>query len=117
MSTKDFVLSVFPNKFIWLIGVDVEFVLPCRSDPLGRHGDESEQEALDPVRGLDSKEDGHERQFSVASSSMPRSTVSAFGTRVCGRSVRVSFRYRLRSSMQVPPQQKTEKTARVISLY
>ena len=108
---------MFPNNVVWLVGVDVESVLPCRSDPLGRYGDESEQEALEPVGGLDSKEDGHERQFSVASSSMPRSTVSAFGTRVCGRSVRVSFRYRLRSSMQVPPQQKTEKTARVISLY
>lgn len=44
---------MFPNKFVWLIGVDVEFVLPCRSDPLGRHGDESEQETLDPVRGSD----------------------------------------------------------------
>ena len=32
---------MFPNKFVWLIGVDVEFVLPCRSDPLGRYGDES----------------------------------------------------------------------------
>jgi hypothetical protein len=53
---KKVVLSVFPNKFVWLVGVDVEFVLSCRSDPLGRHGDESEQEALDPVRGLDSKE-------------------------------------------------------------
>ena len=51
------------------------------------------------------------------SSSMPRSTVSALGTRVCGRSVSTSFRYRLRSSMQSPPQQKTEKTARIISLY
>ena len=59
---KKVVLSVFPNKFVWLVGVDVEFVLPCRSDPLGRYGDESEKEALDPVRGLDSKEDGHERQ-------------------------------------------------------
>ena len=59
---KKVVLSVFPNKFVWLVGVDVEFVLPCRSDPLGRYGDESEQETLDPVRGLDSKEDGHERQ-------------------------------------------------------
>ena len=39
---KDVVLSVFPNKFVWLVGVDVESVLPCRSDPLGRHGDESE---------------------------------------------------------------------------
>ena len=55
-------LSVLPNYVVWLIGVDVEFVLPCRSDPLGRHGDESEQETLDPVRGLDCKEDGHERQ-------------------------------------------------------
>ena len=34
---KKVVLSVFPNKFVWLIGVDVEFVLPCRSDPLGTH--------------------------------------------------------------------------------
>ena len=55
--------------------------------------------------------------FSVASSSMPRSTVSALGTRVCGRSVRTSFRYRLRSSIQSPPQQNTEKMARIISLY
>ena len=38
-------------------------------------------------------------------------------TGVCGRSVSTSFRYRLRSSMQSPPQQKTEKTARIISLY
>ena len=50
-------LSVFPNAVVWLVGVDVEHVLPCRSDPLGRHGDESEQEALDPVRSLDSKEE------------------------------------------------------------
>ena len=55
---KKVVLSVFPNKFVWLVGVNVEFVLPCRSDPLGWHSDESEQETLDPVRGLDSKEDG-----------------------------------------------------------
>ena len=41
---KKVVLSVFPNKFVWLVGVDVEFVLPCRSDPLGRYGDESERE-------------------------------------------------------------------------
>ena len=34
---KKVVLSVFPNKFVWLVGVDVEFVLPCRSDPLGKH--------------------------------------------------------------------------------
>ena len=53
---------MFPNKFVWLIGVDVEFVLSCRSDPLGRDGDESEQKTLDSVCGLDSKEDGHERQ-------------------------------------------------------
>ena len=62
MSTKDFVLSVFPNKFVWLIGVDVEFVLSCRSDPLGRDGNESEQKTLDSVCGLDSKEDSHEGQ-------------------------------------------------------
>ena len=43
--------------------------------------------------------------------------VSALGTRVCGRSVSTSFRYRLRSSMQSPPQQKTEKTARIISRF
>ena len=55
-------LSVLPNYVVWFVGVDVEFVLPCRSDPLGRYGDESEQETLDPVCGLDSKEDGHERQ-------------------------------------------------------
>ncbi len=55
-------LSVLPNYVVWFVGVDVEFVLSCRSDPLGRDGDESEQETLDPVRGLDSKEDGHERQ-------------------------------------------------------
>ena len=41
---KKVVLSVFPNKFVWLVGVDVEFVLPCRSAPLGRYGDESEKE-------------------------------------------------------------------------
>ncbi len=56
---KKVVLSVFPNKFVWIVGVDVEFVLPLPSDPLGRYGDESEKEALDPVRGLDSKENSH----------------------------------------------------------
>ena len=55
-------LSVLPNYVVWFVGVDVEFVLSCRSDPLGRHGDESEKEDLDPVRGLDSKENSHERQ-------------------------------------------------------
>ena len=35
---------MFPNKVVRLVGVDVEFVLPCRSDPLGRYGDESEKE-------------------------------------------------------------------------
>ena len=55
-------LSVLTNLVLWFCGVDVEFVLPCRSEPLGRHGDEYEQGTLDPVRGLDSKEDGHERQ-------------------------------------------------------
>ena len=37
-------LSVLPNYVVWFVGVDVEFVLSCRSDPLGRDGDESEQE-------------------------------------------------------------------------
>jgi hypothetical protein len=37
-------LSVLPNKVVWFVGVDVEFVLSCRFDPLGRYGDESEQE-------------------------------------------------------------------------
>ena len=52
-------LSVLPNYVVWFVGVDVEFVLSCRSDPLGRDGDESEQKTLDSVCGLDSKEDGH----------------------------------------------------------
>ena len=43
---------MFPNKVVRLVGVNVEFVLPCRSDPLGWHGDESEQETLDPVRAV-----------------------------------------------------------------
>ena len=51
---KKVVLSVFPNKFVWLVGVDVEFVLPCRSDPLGRYGDESEQKRLVLSRCTDS---------------------------------------------------------------
>ena len=29
-------LSVLPNYVVWFVGVDVEFVLSCRSDPLGR---------------------------------------------------------------------------------
>ena len=53
---------MLPNKVIWFVGVDVEFVLSCGFDPLGRHGDESEQETLDSVCGLDSKEDSHEGQ-------------------------------------------------------
>ena len=60
--TKVFFLSVSPDEVVWLARVDVECILPCSPNPLGRHGDESEQETLDPVRGLDSKEDGHERQ-------------------------------------------------------
>ena len=55
-------LSVLPNYVVWFVGVDVEFVLSCRSDPLGRDGDESEQKTLDSVCGLDSKEDSHEGQ-------------------------------------------------------
>ena len=47
-------LSVLPNYVVWFVGVDVEFVLSCRSDPLGRDGDESEQKTLDSVCGLDS---------------------------------------------------------------
>ena len=62
-STKDVILSVFPNKIVWFIGVDVEFVLSCRSDPLGRHGDKSKQEALAPVSSLETEEDDHERQY------------------------------------------------------
>jgi len=61
-SMKKVVLSVFPNKFVWFVGVDVEFVLSCRFDPLGRYGDESEEETLDSVCVLDSKEKCHERQ-------------------------------------------------------
>ena len=52
---------MFPNKIVWFVGVDVEFVLSCRSDQLGRNADEPEQDALDPVCGLDTKEDCHER--------------------------------------------------------
>ena len=55
-------LSVLPNYVVWFVGVDVEFVLSCRFNPLGRHSDESEQETLDSVCGLDSKEDSHKRQ-------------------------------------------------------
>ena len=54
-------LSVLPNYVVWFVGVDVESVLPCRSDPLGRYGDESEQKTLDSVCGLDSKMDSHKR--------------------------------------------------------
>ena len=49
---KKVVLSVFPNKFVWLVGVDVEFVLPCRSAPLGRYGDESEKEVPDTSKSI-----------------------------------------------------------------
>ena len=31
-------LSVLPNYVVCFVGVDVEFVLSCRSDPLGRDG-------------------------------------------------------------------------------
>ena len=55
-------LSVLPNLVVWFWGVDVEFVLSCCFNPLGRHIDESEQETLDSVCSLDSKEDSHERQ-------------------------------------------------------
>ena len=61
-STKDVSLSVCPNKVVWFVGVDIELILSCRSDPLARHGDESEQESLDPVSSLNTEEDGHEQQ-------------------------------------------------------
>ena len=47
-------LCVLPNLVVWVWGVDVEFVLSCRFKPLGRQSDESEQETLDSVCGLDS---------------------------------------------------------------
>ena len=53
---------MFPNKVVWFVGVDVESVLSCRSDPSCRHGNESEQETLNSVGGLNPKEDSHERQ-------------------------------------------------------
>ena len=53
---------MLPDKVVWFVGVDVEFVLSCRFDPLGRYGDESEEETLDSVCVLDSKEECHERQ-------------------------------------------------------
>ena len=56
---------MLPNYVAWFVGVDVEFVLSCCFNPLGRHSDESEQKTLDSVCGLDSKEDGHERQPGV----------------------------------------------------
>ena len=48
---------MLPNQVVWFVGVDVEFILSCRFDPLGRYGNESEQETLDSVCGLYSKED------------------------------------------------------------
>ena len=62
MSHEGVFLSVSPDEVVWLARIDVEYILPCRPNPLGRHGDESEQEALDSVCGLDSKEDSHEGQ-------------------------------------------------------
>jgi len=59
--TKVFFLSVSPDEVVWLARVDVECILPCSPNPLGRHGDESEQEALDPVRCFH-PEKAHERQ-------------------------------------------------------
>ena len=56
--TKVFFLSISPDEVVWLARVDVECILPCSSDPLGRDGDESEQKTLDsvcvmpPLRGL-----------------------------------------------------------------
>ena len=88
-SSKSVNLSVLPNKLVWLIGVDVESVLSCRFVPFGRYGDESEQETLDSVCCLDSKEDGHERQSH---------DVSVEVSRHCGN-------------------EKEKKTTRIISLY
>jgi len=72
---KKVVLSVFPNKFVWLVGVDVEFVLPCRSDPLGRYGDESEQKTLDSVCGLDSKENRIRSNLSKTKNIPPKGVI------------------------------------------
>ena len=80
---------MFPNKVVWFVGVDVKSVMSCRLNPLGRYGDESEQETLDPVCGLDTKEDGHERQSH---------DVSVEVCRHCGN-------------------EKEKKTTRIISLY
>ena len=118
---KKVVLSVFPNKFVWLVGVDVEFVLPCRSDPLGRHGDGEHAWAVAvktlvgalAVVLLRLKELVVEVHVVLAS----------LRELTCGQQqldeqlVQFLFRYRLRSSMQSPPQQKTEKTARIISRF
>ena len=48
ISLAVFFLSVSPNEVVWLFGIDVEHVLPCRPDPLGGHCDEAEEEALHP---------------------------------------------------------------------
>ena len=68
-------LSVLPNYVVWFVGVDVEFVLSCRSDPLGRHSDESEQETLDSVCGLDSKEDRIESNLSKTKNIPPKAVI------------------------------------------
>ena len=43
-------LSVLSNYVVWFVGVDVEFVLSCRSDPLGRDGDESGKNTVKSVQ-------------------------------------------------------------------
>ena len=68
-------LSVLPNYVVWFVGVDVEFVLSCRSDPLGRDGDESEQKTLDSVCGLDSKEDRIESNLSKTKNIPPKAVI------------------------------------------
>ena len=58
---------MLPNYVVWFVGVDVEFVLSCRFNPLGRHSDESEQETLDSVCGLDSTaENGEDGPYYLA---------------------------------------------------
>ena len=56
-----FFLPVSPDKVVRLAGIDVEHALPCCPYPLGGHCDETEEEALDPVRGFH-PEETHEGQ-------------------------------------------------------
>ena len=105
-------------------GHDVDAIVSLYHDNATNH-----QVTNEPVIGIDAIREMFTAEFATADMTAIVENIfedgqwailewkDPLGLRGCGRSVRTSFRYRLRSSIQSPPQQNTEKMARMISLY